>query len=246
MCKGGGARAESRQDQKGRCSKTEQTHLTQSSCEFTCDEVEARFSWLAFFSGPWPGASVPDGCNPTHACFAEELANSRKGDIIIFLVGLHYILWRPDGIAAFGGGEEGGRAYESWLAESTASWNETLSHAWHGRREDIFRIRIPFLAYDVALATHGPNLWGVPIRDVQTRIAEMNILQDAVFSSTGWSVVDLAGISHGKEDLYVTDGVHISGMLSQIAWHVILSQICGNPLQEGVDSKTTPQMRLFG
>ena len=106
------------------------------------------------------------------------------------------------------------------------SWSETLTELWHGRREDVFRVRVP----PIALSRVGDNAWGRNPATVQTDIEVLNSVADAVFETTGWSTIDMPGIAHGHEELY-EDGVHIPGRLSRVAWHVLLSSLCGDPLK---------------
>jgi hypothetical protein len=221
----------SREVQKAECKKTPlESH--QSSCSFADDAWSLDFYWTQYFDFDTGGGSnVPpsmlarfqardDACVPaftsTRECLRVVLGPSRPGDILIFAFGLHYSS-EPE----LNNAEQWYDAMR-WANTSAAHFVEHIAASWHGRPEDVFRVRVsPF----------SPNI-GDNDRNwtdmVNAGIASVNAGADAAFTGTGWSTLDMASLASAYVSQYV-DLMHFTNEFSVTLWHVLLSSLCGDP-----------------
>jgi hypothetical protein len=188
-----------------------------ASCVLYINPVtQIRYTWLQYFDDAGPLTEVKDACTgsgrvPTGVCLQELLLGSQPGDVLLFYMGLHYA-------AYWAGLAESGKDVDSWFMSSATTWRASVAAHWHGRSEDVFRIRL------ASHANQDPNSVNRTTR-VFNYVPHINLLMDEIFENTNWKVIDQWAINAGETGLY-QDSVHFQGPLSQATWHVLLSQLC--------------------
>lgn len=186
------------------------------SCRIQFNGVDIRYTWIQNFERRLVEEYVtpalffpPDFCGnvSTRECMEDLLKDSKPGDIMIFGMGLTYSYWHGDIMK-----NNSQLNFTNFLEESLLAWRETVQKfAWHGRQEDVIRIRVP--PTKEILHVHGRI------------IPYINNAGDRIFKDTKWKVIDQFGINlDGKN--YYTDGLHFGGPLHYIAWEILLSAFC--------------------
>lgn len=113
----------------------------EEACELMGNGAAVKFLWMQFFDVK-AGNMDGDLCDPLNArdCLSRFLEDSRPGDVLVFYLGLHYAIERNK---LFYG--QPGFRFEKYVRDSISTFRETLRTVWHGRHEDIFRVRTALL-----------------------------------------------------------------------------------------------------
>lgn len=216
---GQSAAISSRDVQKQMCPKSA-LHGNRATCGFAAGGWKIRFFWVEYLdldvrSVPKPfKATGDDACFPTHrssrACLLHILGDSRPGDVLLFNMGLHYLWFDWDR-----------KRQLAWVKSSLGPFAESVAMAWHGRPEDVFRARLTPLRPPRA----GRDSYNMLIN---SDVEEVNAAADAAFARMGWSSLDMHSVAAAHPELLV-DHVHYAHNFYLIAWHLLLSSLCGDP-----------------
>ena len=130
------------------------------------------------------------------ACYTEFLRESRPGDVLVHGPGMGLIWFEQMARRAV-------PDYAAYVREQLAAWRDMLAVAWHGRVQDVFRMRL----HHIYGEERGEASW-------TDNVTPINSLMDETFAGTGWSIIDQEGIN-GRRRQYMSDHVHFPGKLLQ-------------------------------
>jgi hypothetical protein len=137
---------------------------------------------------------------------------SAPSDVLVMNMGIAYALWRPQGI-------EPGALGEWWRAQ-VRTFILTLKQVG-------YRGRVVYFPATPLRRQNQPDSW----QQIDTDISRFNSeILPVILAEADWIFIDLVSVvrpvlySHLYED-----AAHFPGLLSQIAWHLILAALCPAP-----------------